>query len=440
LYVDVSNDTVFPIKPKVEILPFEKSQLTPIKDYRHFRVISQRYWRDQVFPNHVLPELAPYCPLIHVGPSGTVTLRNATQYMLALTRASGFRISEEVLCEPAMPADLFKFIVDRLQGTRLKPARTPEQGRVLALQRCRLYRANRRHRPAQQTDSILAPVREANRHLARLIVMHTATTMPPGGIIEACVRGATKETSSFLATSNRPSPIYTTNHVCNYAVVLAHQHAGKRWQRQTAYRFAAQDALVSLAAQELPQAMLALPIGFIAIGEIFSLVAVQGLAPGRNVFIAPDGRWLAGYLPAAYRSYPFKLARTGDGLQTLCVDENSGLVTEDSQGERFFDDHGHFAPAVADILHFLTQLQANLAATAGICAVLQKHQLIQRWPIKVQTEKGEKNIEGLYRVDETALNALPPPALVELRDAGALAAAYCQLLSMQHLMKLGQMM
>jgi hypothetical protein len=57
-------------------------------------------------------------------------------------------------------------------------------------------------------------------------------------------------------------------------------------------------------------------------------VAVQGLAPGQNLFVAPDGRWLAAYTPAAYRGYPFQLAHAENGQQVLCFDEESGLITD----------------------------------------------------------------------------------------------------------------
>jgi hypothetical protein len=70
---------------------------------------------------------------------------------------------------------------------------------------------------------------------------------------------------------------------------------------------------------------------------------------------------------------------------------------------------------------------------------LQKHQLIQHWPIKLQTTAGEQAVEGLFRIDETALNQLPAEALLELRNTGALLCAYCQLLSMQHLQTFGQL-
>ena len=53
--------------------------------------------------------------------------------------------------------------------------------------------------------------------------------------------------------------------------------------------------------------------------------------------------------------------------------------------------------------------------------------------------KEAHNVEGLYRIDEAAMNWLAAAVLMEVRDAGALALAYCQRLSMQHLPLMGQL-
>ncbi len=224
-----------------------------------------------------------------------------------------------------------------------------------------------------------------------------------------------------------------------YQPVDRNNYAGKHWQRHSTYHFSAQDAVAPLVAQELPKAHISLPVAFIKVDDTFTPVAVQGLQPGQNLFVAPDGRWLAGYTPALYRVYPFRLANTEDGQQVLCVDEDSGLVGDGPEGELFFNEDGTPSPAVADVLTFLTQLEAQRQATKSNCAALQQHDLIQPWPIKIQTGEGEQPIDGLFRIDEAALNALPADAFIELRDTGALIVAYCQLLSMQHLPALGQL-
>lgn len=223
----------------------------------------------------------------------------------------------------------------------------------------------------------------------------------------------------------------------NYQAITRERHASQQWQRSANYAFAATDAVIALVAAEMPQAVMALPMAFIAQAEAFVPVAVLGLQPGDNLFVAPDGRWTGHYIPAAFRSYPFRLAPTEDGQQVLCIDEDSGLVANGPAGERFFNEDGQPAQVTLDILNFLNQIEQSRPATVAACAVLQTHRLIRPWPITVKTDAGEQAIAGLYQIDEAGLGQLAGDALQELARAGALAVVYCQLLSMQHLPLLG---
>lgn len=225
----------------------------------------------------------------------------------------------------------------------------------------------------------------------------------------------------------------------NFQAISLDRHANLRWQRYSSYAFAAQEAVIPLTAAEMPKAAMALPIGFIRQEDNFLPFAVLGLQPGRNLFVAADGRWIGKYIPAAFRSHPFRLAQTEDGQQVLCIDEDSGLVTTGAEGESFFTEDGKPSQAILDILNFLSQVEQSRLATIAACAALQKHNLIRPWPVTLKTEAGEQQVAGLFQIDEAALMALPADALVEVRDAGALPPAYCQLLSMQHLPILGQL-
>lgn len=167
LYVDVSNDTVVPTKPKVEVLPFEAANFVPIRSFTQFRQIATAYWQDQIYPNHVLPELAPHCPLIHVSKDGRIKLHDATQYMLAMTHADAFRPSEAVLREAPMPAALFEQIRSALAGHGHRLPSDPEQGRRLALQHCRHFRAKRAHRQPRTVHQVIPAVQHLNRQLAQ---------------------------------------------------------------------------------------------------------------------------------------------------------------------------------------------------------------------------------------------------------------------------------
>jgi hypothetical protein len=63
--------------------------------------------------------------------------------------------------------------------------------------------------------------------------------------------------------------------------------------------------------------------------------------------------------------------------------------------------------------------------------------LFQPWPLTVRTAEGERQIEGLHRIDEARLNALDAQALHRVHAAGGLVVAYCQLLSMGNIQTLG---
>lgn len=226
--------------------------------------------------------------------------------------------------------------------------------------------------------------------------------------------------------------------MAKYQAITKTDFANLRWKRCSGYRFAARDAVAPLVAQELPKACMTLPIAFVQQGEAFVPAAVQGLQPGQNLFVAADGRWMGPYVPAAYRSYPFALAKADNDQLVLCVDTDSGLVGE-GHAEAFFDEQGEPSQPVKAVLNFLQQIRANREATIRICAALNAEDLIQPWPITLKGKDGEQTVQGLYRIDEARFNSLDADALHRVQRAGALPVVYCQLLSMQHLQTLAKL-
>jgi hypothetical protein len=201
---------------------------------------------------------------------------------------------------------------------------------------------------------------------------------------------------------------------------------GKAWRRYTDYAFAAGETLIPLVIAELTQVVPAMPLGFVQSGEGFQLVAVTALQPGASLFVAPDGRWLGAYVPAALRGYPFRLLKPQDREDSvLCIDEASGLVVEAGQGETFFDEDGQPSKAIRDVLELLSQVERSRMATAA--------SLVQPWPLGIKQGEQNVSVTGLYRIDETALNALENEAFLTLRRSGALPMVYAQLFSMNQL-------
>lgn len=217
--------------------------------------------------------------------------------------------------------------------------------------------------------------------------------------------------------------------------VTRERHAGKEWVRFTGYAFAASTNVVPLSAKEIPTAARVLPLAFVEFDGKLTLSALLGLVPGQNLFVAPGGRWLGPYVPAALRAYPFRLARVESAGVVLSIDENSGLVRDVTGGENsvpFFDNEGKAHPETQKVIDFLAKASQGAEAVEQATAMVAECGLIENWPlaIKAMDDSVERKIEGVSRINEAALNALAANELVRLRDAGGLALAYAQLISM----------
>lgn len=144
LYADVAADATVPGSDKVTILPFREARLTPVRDHRHFALLARSSWQATVYPNHVLPALAPYAPLIMLMPDGSVRIAPDVAYMSGLALASGFASSADALHGPAMPPDLFALLAGTLREANIAVAPDAAKGRQEALALCVRYRDGRR--------------------------------------------------------------------------------------------------------------------------------------------------------------------------------------------------------------------------------------------------------------------------------------------------------
>lgn len=97
LYVDVANDTVTSTKPKIEILPLAKARMFPISDYDGYADIAEKYWKGDVYPNRILPELAVMFPLFLVKENGTLELHANYQTILYRNMQFDFALAEKFL-------------------------------------------------------------------------------------------------------------------------------------------------------------------------------------------------------------------------------------------------------------------------------------------------------------------------------------------------------
>jgi hypothetical protein len=215
------------------------------------------------------------------------------------------------------------------------------------------------------------------------------------------------------------------------AAISKERHTGKSWSRASTFSFTATTSRVPLGAREVPVAAMNMPLAFILGKEEFILVGLLSFSPGRNLLLGPDGKLLTDYVPAVFRSYPFRLVKASGNKpgMVLCVDEASGLVMENGGEETFFDENGELSKPVLEIFESLKQAeQSRLVLQHGVSA-LAKAELIAPWEIQAIEGGQEKAVTGIFTIDEEKLNKLDDDAFVALRKAHALPIAYSQLLS-----------
>jgi hypothetical protein len=224
-------------------------------------------------------------------------------------------------------------------------------------------------------------------------------------------------------------------HMAEFTAVTPKTHAKKVWKHVTNYTFAAADNVIPLVGAELSKVVPVMPIGFVKQEAGYQLVAIASLQPGKNLYVAPDGKWLGTYIPSAIRAYPFRLLKPENAEKSvLCINEGSGLVVESTEdGNAFFDEQNQPAQGIKDILNFLSEVEANLVVTQSAVNALDEAGLIAPWAINLKQGEEVVPVKGLFRVDEAALNNLADEDFLTLRKAGGFAIAYAQLLSMNQL-------
>jgi len=225
-----------------------------------------------------------------------------------------------------------------------------------------------------------------------------------------------------------------------WTAVSRTQHADSYFWPRQGYGFAAQEQVVPVLIAELTKLLPHYTLGFIQQGEgahqRYQPVALTGLGGERNLYLHSDGRWLASYVPSVLRGYPFRMAKADNDQQVLAIEQDS--LTDDPSAQPLFDDDGNLTEKVQQTLNFLTQCDNNRQVTQAASQRLGDTGLIEPWPLKLERGEGQEplSVQGLYRINEKAMNELAAEAFADLRNHGALALAYAQLFSMSQLSQL----
>jgi len=214
----------------------------------------------------------------------------------------------------------------------------------------------------------------------------------------------------------------------------AHSKLGLR-RMDKPFAFAAASHVVPLTVAEFPVAGINFPIIFA--GERYQPLAVMGIAPGRNLYVKPDGGFeLGAYIPAYIRRYPFVLAADEAREQlVVCIDRDAKMLGEDYD-LAFFNEKGEPTDYTNGCIQFCNDFETEGRRTESFIKLLRDLDLFETkrstyTPFKADGTPGEpQTVAEYFAVSEDKVKALPMETVKDLVDNGAMSQIYAHLMSL----------
>ena len=220
------------------------------------------------------------------------------------------------------------------------------------------------------------------------------------------------------------------------------RHAKLKVVESSDFRRYKNNHLVSVVIQDFFTLAVEFPLVFVKINksEDFIPVAMMGLRDGMNLYCQTE-EWQASVAPMNFNNAPFAIARldeTSDQLVVL-VDEESPLLNE-KDGEPLFDEAGKRSEYFEKRIENLVKVAEQTRNTQEMCKRLVEKNLLTTQQIQLQhrPDGTRYNIDGVYIVDEIALNNLSDADYLHLRSMGQLPVIYSHLASLQQLRRLSE--
>lgn len=219
----------------------------------------------------------------------------------------------------------------------------------------------------------------------------------------------------------------------------AEQHRELRFTPNQPYDFARELVMIPVLSGEASRVAREMPLVFPKGQGVPQ--ALAGVRPGENLHVKETGHWLGRYVPAHLRRYPFVLAevpvsdaqRAEKGRQYTLQFDAAARHFEQPDGHALLDEQGQPTEVLKKVQKILMALQQDQERTRALVAQLEQAGLLMERGITVTQGEEKHELGGFRLLDEKALASLDAEALGKLRDSGALALAYAQLLSLTNL-------
>lgn len=191
---------------------------------------------------------------------------------------------------------------------------------------------------------------------------------------------------------------------------------------------------------ELRRAQAHYPIFFqkdASTGQFFPIILL-GFEKGENLFLSEDG-WEPSYVPMSILRGPFLIGyqsnpESPDGRQAvITINMDSPLLTSAEDGQPLFLEHGGSSPYLENLTALLEDIQLGLEMNPPFVKALTDNDLIESVSMSITLNDGaERQLLGLYTINEDRLNELDEAAVAALHQAGHLQSIYMIMASHSH--------
>jgi hypothetical protein len=223
----------------------------------------------------------------------------------------------------------------------------------------------------------------------------------------------------------------------NYVPLDKETHKDLRVELSASFAHAKETHLAAASLREYAQIASCMPIVFVKdpkSGNTHS-VAMLGIEQSVNLYMEDD-KWSGHVVPLNIQRYPFDVRPDGDKLGVF-IDENSDLVGD--KGEALFTDEGIPSAYLENRQTLLSDLANSEMATQKFIKRIIELDLIDPLVIHIQYVTGQqRNINGMFTINEKRLQALEADVILELHKAGYLGALYAALMSLGQLNRMVQ--
>ncbi|MBE7215613.1 SapC family protein [Shewanella benthica] len=223
------------------------------------------------------------------------------------------------------------------------------------------------------------------------------------------------------------SPLNSTKHL-DIAIKESNDHS----------RFSEQ-SLIPIVVQEFAVLATEFPIVFVKNTENgqFTPIAMMGIKSNFNLY-CQSNNWSAAVTPVGFSNAPLSLMQTSKNSDEImvCIDDESELVS--SEGNKLFDASGEQTEYLKKRSNALLDLASFTQQTNGITKYFAELKLLtpKQLTVKLSDESLNVNIDGVYIIDEKALNELKDEDFLTLKNKGLLPLIYAHLTSLNQIARL----